>query len=41
MIPVKTDGDVADLCRRITGEEHPMLRRELSGDYKAFLESRR
>ena len=32
-----TEGDVADLCRRITGKEHPTLKGELSDDYKAFL----
>ena len=38
---ILTDGDVADLYRRITGKVHPTLRGDLSNDYKAFLEHRR
>ncbi len=37
-IPLLTDGDAADLYRRITGKEHPTLKGELSEDYKVFLE---
>ena len=38
---VLTDGDAADLYRRITGKKHPMLKGELSEEYKAFLEGDR
>ena len=39
-IPLETNGDAADLYRRITGKEHPTLKGELSADYKAFLEGK-
>ncbi len=35
---VSSDGDVADLYRRVRGKEHPTLKGELSEGYKAFLE---
>ena len=40
LAPVHTDGDVADLYRRITGKQHPTLKGELSARYKAFLEGK-
>ena len=36
LFPVVTEGDVADLYRRVTGKEHPTLKGELSEEYKAF-----
>ena len=36
--PVHTDGDVAVLYHYITGKKHPMIKGEMSEDYKAFLE---
>ena len=36
-----SEGDVADLYRRVTGKEHPTLKGKLSADYKAFLEGKR
>lgn len=37
-VPMAKDGDVADLYRRITRNEYPTLKGELSGQYEAFLE---
>ena len=37
---VRSDGDVADLYRRITGKEHRTLKGEMSEEYKAFLEGK-
>ncbi len=39
-VPLRTDGDAADLYRRITGKEHPTLKGEMSADYKAFLKGK-
>ena len=39
-IPLETNGDAADLYRRITGKEYPTWKGELSAGYKAFLEAK-
>ena len=39
-IPLETDGDVADLFRRVTGKKHPTLKGEMSDGYRAFLKRR-
>lgn len=39
-IPLRTEGDVADLHRRIMGTEQPMLKDELSEEYKGLLEGK-
>ena len=41
VFPVSSDGDVADLYRRVRGKEHPTLKGELSVGYRAFLEMQR
>lgn len=38
---VRSNGDIADLYRRITGKEHPTLKGELNEGYTAFLKRRR
>lgn len=38
---ITTDGDVADLYRRVTGKEHPTLKGKLSEPYQEFLEKNR
>ena len=40
-IPLRMDGDAADLYRRITGKKHPTLKGEMSAEYKAFLKGKR
>lgn len=37
-LPIEADGDAADLYRRVTGEPHPSLGREMSDVYKAAIE---
>jgi len=37
-IPVASDGDAADLFRRVRGTAHPDLRGEMSEGYRRFLE---
>lgn len=36
-LPMESDGDVADLYRRVTGEPHPTLDAEMSEAYKAAI----
>lgn len=36
-LPMEADGDAADLFRRVTGQPHPTLDRELSQAYRANL----
>ena len=36
-LPVRTDGDVADLFWRVTGRKHASLRGSMSQDYRSFL----
>lgn len=39
-VPVRTDGDVADLYRRVHTRPHPSLRGELSERYRRWLDER-